>query len=162
MISKSPTITFLKKYLPYIICLSFILAYSTLGIIRHLHYGSFGYDLGINDQVVWRYSTLQAPISTIDPYPDKTKLYEHIEIVYALIAPFYWIWSNRRMLIVVQAVVACSGRLAMYLLGKQKKLKPGINLALMFSYLAFYGIQNALWFDVHSSAFAVVFLAWFF
>ena len=31
----------------------------------------------------------------------------------------------------------------------------------MLSYLMFYGLQNAIWFDVHSSNFAAAFLMWF-
>lgn len=31
----------------------------------------------------------------------------------------------------------------------------------MLSYLMFYGVQNAVWFDVHSSDFAAAFLMWF-
>ena len=62
-------LAFLKRSMPYIICFLFFVAYATLSIVRHNHYQSFGYDLGINDQLVWKYSTLQWPITTIDPFP---------------------------------------------------------------------------------------------
>ena len=51
--------------LQILICLLFFIAYAVLSVVRHNHYGSFGYDLGINDQVVWEYSRLLPPISTI-------------------------------------------------------------------------------------------------
>lgn len=143
------------------ICLVFFIAYSVLSTVRHLNYQSFGYDLGINDQAVWRYSRFEKPITTIDPFPDKSKLYEHVELVYMFIAPFYWIWSSRRMLLLVQAAFVCSGGIATYLLCRNKKLSFPVSFALVISFLAFLGVQNAIWFDVHSISFAAAFLMWF-
>lgn len=143
------------------IILLFFTAYSILSIVRHNHYNSFGYDLGINNQVVWRYSTFQLPVTTSDPFPTETKLATHVELVYALIAPFYWIWSSARMLLLVDAAFMCLSAIPVYLLAKKYKLKEILAIALVVSYLGFYGVQNALWFDVHSSSFAAAFLMWF-
>jgi uncharacterized membrane protein len=149
------------SFLPFAICLLFFLAYILLSIIRHQHYQSFGYDLGINDQVVWRYSHFQLPLTTIDPFPDKTKLVTHVEIVYALVAPFYWIWSNPIMLIIVRTAWFCLSGLAVYFLAKKKQLTSFVSLALLIGYLGFYGVQSAFWADVHSASFATAFLMWF-
>lgn len=145
----------------FVFCAVFFVAYSTLSIVRHNHYQSFGYDLGINDQVVWRYSRFQPPLTTSDPYPTKTKLVTHIELPYAIISPFYWIWSSPVTLLLLQAFFVSSSGLAIYLLAKRKELHPLICLVLVISYLAFYGVQNALLFDVHSSSFACAIIAWF-
>ena len=143
------------------LCLIFFLAYAVLALVRHDHYQSYGYDLGINDQAVWRYSTFQAPVTTIDPYPDKTKLYTHVELVYAFIAPFYWIWNSEKMLLLLEKAFVCAGGIAIYLLAKKKGLRELLSLAVMIGYLGFYGVQNAIWVDVHSVSFAAAFLAWF-
>ncbi len=142
-------------------CLTFFIAYAVLSVVRHANYQSFGYDLGINNQVVWRYSTFQPPITTSDPFPGETKLVTHVEFVYALLAPFYWIWSTARMLLIVDALLISLSAFAVYLLAKKYKLHASLCIALPFSYLMFYGVQNAMWFDVHSSSFAAGFLAWF-
>ena len=144
-----------------LMALVFFTAYSVLTIVRHDHYQSFGYDLGINDQLVWRYSTFQSPTVTVAPVPDRTKFVEHVELIYSLIAPFYWIWSSRQMLLLVQAAIISSGAIAIFLLARSKKLHPLIQLAIPFSYLTFYGLQNAVWFDVHSASMAAGILAWF-
>ncbi len=151
----------LLRFLPYIICLLFFIAYSTLSIVRHNHYQSFGYDLGINDQTVWRYSTFQKPLTTIDPFPDKTKLYTHVELIYAFISPIYWIWSSRKMLLLVEIACLCSGGLAIFFLARERKLTLFVSIALLIGYLSFYGLQNTVWFDVHSASFGAAFLAWF-
>lgn len=143
-----------------VICIIFFIVYATLSVIRHNHYQS-GFDLGINDQTVWRYSTFQAPITTSAPFPDKPKLSQHVELVYALISPFYWIWSSRQMLLILEAAFLCVGGLAIFLLAKERKLSPSVSFSLLIGYLAFFGIQNAVWFDVHSASFGTAFLAWF-
>src|SRR5947199_10285223 len=100
--------------LPFVICLCFFTAYLTLSIVQHNHYNSFGYDLGINDQTVWRYAHFQPPVSTISPFPDRTKFALHVELIFALIAPFYWIWETRRMLLLVEAAAVCLSGLAVF------------------------------------------------
>jgi uncharacterized membrane protein len=152
---------FIKKFYPLLLCFVFFVAYSVLTVVRHNNYQSFGFDLGINDQVVWEYSRFKAPITSIDHVPFIPKLYVHIEIVYALLAPFYWLWTDARMLLILEAAFVCFSGLAIYLLAKHYKLHPWAQGALLFNYLMFYGVQNALWFDVHSSTFAASFVAWF-
>jgi len=151
----------LVPILPYAICILFFIAYSTLSIVRHNHYQSFGFDLGINDQVVWQYSKLHVPITTIDHIVFNSKLNVHIELIYALIAPFYWIWSNPLTLLILQAAVVCFSGIAIYLLAKRYKLHPWLQITLLCSYLFFYGVQNALWFDAHSATFEAAFTAYF-
>jgi uncharacterized membrane protein len=147
--------------LPYVLCLFFFLAYSTLSIVRHNHYQSFGFDLGINDQVVWEYSHFHAPITIIDHKVFSSKLAVHVELIYAFLAPFYWLWSDPRMLLLLQAGFVCFSAIPIYLLAKRQKLHPTLQIALLVSYLLFYGVQNALWFDAHSATFAASFIAWF-
>lgn len=163
--TKLPEKNFVKRhnflFFALFICFIFFICYSTLSIVRHSHYESYGFDLGINDQTVWRYSKFQIPITTIDPFPDRSKLDAHVEVIYALIAPFYWIWPARRMLLIVSAFVVCSGGLAVYLLAKRRTKGEFISISLMISYLMFYGLQFAIWTDVHSTNFAAAFLAWF-
>lgn len=130
----SPLLFIRKKHLPllFILFLSllFIIAYSTLSFVRHLHYDSYGYDLGINDQTVWKYSTFQVPVSTIAPLADRSKLAMHVELVYALLAPLYWIWDSRRMLLIAEVVALVSGSIAAYLFAKRKLKSEMMSFAI--------------------------------
>jgi uncharacterized membrane protein len=144
-----------------VICLLFFFAYATLSVIRHLHFGSFGFDLGISDQIVWKYSQLQAPITTVQAYPFTSIFTDHIEFIYILIAPFYWLFNNALTLLLLQSFIVTTSAIPIYLLAKKKGLSKLLGLAIVVSYLMFYGIQNALWFDVHSLSFGAAFLAWF-
>ena len=157
----------MKKYLkifnklfPYIICLVFFSAYSVLAIVRFNHYGAFGFDLGLEDQRLWQYSHFKAPLTTIHFYPFTSILSDHVEFFYIPLSVFYWIWSSPKFLLLIQALFVCFSGIAVFLLAKEKKLNIFISYALLFSYLTFYGVQNALWFDVHSASFGAAFIAW--
>lgn len=145
----------------FIITAIFFFAYSILGVVRHLHYGSFGYDLGIADQIVWNYSHLRAAISTIDHVTYINELFVHLEFIYMLLAPIYWIYSSVLTLLILQALFVTFSGIPIFLLARRHSLKPFLSYSILISYLSFYGIQNALWFDVHSAAFGAGFLAWF-
>ena len=145
-------------FVPLFICFVFFLLYLVLSVVRHNHFGSFGYDLGINDQTVWLYSKLKPPLTTIDPFVDKLKLAEHVEIVYAVIAPAYWILSSPITLILLQNLSICLSAIFVYKLARKYKLSQFISNILIILYLMFFGVQFALWTDVHSSVFAAAFV----
>lgn len=136
-------------------------AYALLSLVRHDHYQSFGFDLGIADQIVWRYSTFQAPITTIAYYPFTSKLTDHLDLLYPVISPFYWIWSSPKMLLIFQSLFVCVSGFAVFLLARRKKISYPASIALLVGYLSFYGVQNALWFDAHGVSFGASFLMWF-
>jgi len=150
-----------EKAIYFGICFIFFLAYTTLSAVRHMHYGSFGFDLGLTDQVIWKYSQFKTSITTIHYYPFTSLLTDHVELIYILLAPFYWIYNNVLTLLLLQSLVISLSGIPIYLLARKKGVQKWLSYSLLFSYLMFYGIQNALWSDVHSLVFGASFLAWF-
>lgn len=149
------------KYIPVLlICLFFFFFYSTLSLVKHDHYLT-GYDLGVEDQGVWSYSVFKNPLSTTHAYTATPIYFDHVELIYVFIAPFYWIWSDVRLFIILYVLALVLSAVPMYLLAREKKLPEHQAVTLTGIYLLFYGIQNAIWFDVHSIGFGVCFLAWF-
>lgn len=138
----------------------FFIAYAVLSIVRFNHYGAFGFDLGLEDQRLWQYSHFKSPASTIHFYPFTNLLTDHVELFYIPLSVFYWIWSNPKFLLLLQSAFVCFSGIAVFLLAKEKKINIFTSYALLISYLTFYGVQNALWFDVHSASFGAAFLAW--
>lgn len=149
------------RWIAVLLCLVFAVFYSILSIIRHLHFGSYGFDLGITDQIVWLYSRLHVPITTVQAYPFTSILTDHVELIYVLFAPFYWVFQSPITILVLQALALSFSGLPIYLLAEKKKLPPMVGVSLVISYLMFYGVQNAVWFDVHSVSFGAAALAWF-
>ena len=149
-----------RLLLPFCICLLFFVAYTSIGVIRHMHFLT-GYDLADVDQAIWKYSRFEAPISTNLTYAFTPILWDHVELIYPLLVPFYWMANSVYTLIILQAFGICSSGVAVWLLCKKYKLSDFNTFALLVSYLSFYGIQNAIWADVHSLVFGITFLVWF-
>lgn len=145
----------------YLICLIFFIFYTILSIVRHNHFGSFGFDLGIADQIVWKYSVFKAPIITVFHHPFSLAFTDHIEFIYLFLTPFYWIYNDVKTLLLLQTLLISFSGLPVYFLARKKGLNLVLSNMLLISYLAFYGIQNAIWFDVHSATFAAAFIPWF-
>ena len=112
-----------KSEILVIVLLIFIFAvlYSLLSIIRHNRFDSFAYDLGIYDQVVWQYSRLKIPHSSIK---EKIIFGDHFTPTLAFLAPLYWIWNNVRTLLIFQSFWVSISAFGFYLLAKHKKLTP--------------------------------------
>ncbi len=146
-------------------------AYSTLSILRHNHFQSGGFDLGIYDQAVWQYANFQWPYNTIK---DRFILGDHLTLTLPLLAPLFWLWSDVRMLLIFQAAwislsVFAIYKIALLRLSKQDALttitRPRNScqwtaLAISVVYSLFYGIQYLVYFDFHPVGVGVGLLAW--
>ena len=87
------------------------IAYSALSVIRHNHFQSGGFDLGIYDQAVWQYSRFQFPYNTIK---ERFILGDHLTLTLPLLAPLFWLWEDVRILLVFQAFWISFSALAIY------------------------------------------------
>ena len=110
-----------KNKIAIFICLLFFLAYSTLALNKHAHFLS-GYDLAIVDQIVWKYSQFKLPITTVHSYASTSLLTDHLEIIYILLAPFYWIFNYAVTLIILESLLVSLSGMPIFLLAKHKKL----------------------------------------
>ena len=104
---------------------------------------------------------LRSQLPLLIPFRTKQNFVEHVELVYAFISPLYWIWDSRRMLLITEIVFLCSGGVAIFFMARKRNISYVVSISLLFSYLTFFGVQNAIWFDVHSLSFGAAFLAWF-
>ncbi|MBI3955798.1 DUF2079 domain-containing protein [Candidatus Gottesmanbacteria bacterium] len=139
----------------WIILLSVL--YSTLSILRHNHFQSGGFDLGIYDQAVWQYANFQWPYNTIK---DRLILGDHLTLTLPLLAPLFWLWSDVRMLLIFQAAWINFSVLAIYKIAILRKISPVGSLCIAVVYSLFYGIQYLVYFDFHPVVIGVGLLAW--
>lgn len=133
------------------------IAYSTLSIIRHNHFQSGGFDLGLYDQAVWQYAHFQWPYNTIK---DRFILGDHLTLTLPFLASLFWFWSDIRMLLIFQAFWISFSALAIYKLVKGRGLSEVTALCLAVVYSLFYGIQYLVFFDFHPVVIGVGLLAW--
>ncbi|MBI5449476.1 DUF2079 domain-containing protein [Candidatus Gottesmanbacteria bacterium] len=148
----------LKILLVWIIVLTIL--YSTLSIVRHNHFQSGGFDLGIYDQAVWQYSRLQWPYNTIKA---RFILGDHLTLTLPLLAPLFWLWEDVRILLVFQAFWLSLSAFAVYKIVELRWQRYSVQwaaLAISIIYSVFPGIQYAIFFDFHPVVIGVGLLLW--
>lgn len=150
----------LKHLIPLIICSTFFVAYLLLSHTKHDHFLS-GYDLAIIDQATWKYAHFKNPITTSHAFFDTSIYADHLELVFILIAPFYWIFDTVSVLITLQVLSIVLSGVAVYLIAGYYKVTNFVKYCILFSYLLFFGFQFSIWSDVHSLLFGVGFMSWF-
>jgi uncharacterized membrane protein len=129
-----------------------VLAYSLLCLIRHWRFESSGYDLGIQDQVIWHYSRFERPDGSIMGLPNM--LGDHFDPLQMVLAPLYWISPHVETLLIAQAVLLM---LPMFPIFAFTRKRLGRLPAYCFSlaYSIFWGIQYAAQFDFHDLSLGV-------
>lgn len=131
-------------------------AYATYSVLNHMHLGTYAYDLGIFDQVLWHYSRFEIPETTIVGLP--TALGDHFHPILLLLTPLYWIWSDPKTLLIAQGVLIAASIVPVYVWCRDRVGRLAAHL-LAGAYVMFWGIHSAVAFDFHEIAFAPVLLA---
>jgi uncharacterized membrane protein len=132
-------------------------AYSLLAVLKHNHFQSGGFDLGIFDQAVWQYSHFLFPYNTIK---EKFILGDHLTLTLPLLSPLYWIWQDVRILLIFQAIFISFSTIAIYKIAKIRKFSSFNSFCLSVIYSLFWGIQFAVSFDFHPVILGVALLSW--
>ncbi|MFN2543007.1 MAG: DUF2079 domain-containing protein [Actinomycetota bacterium] len=130
--------------------------YSTYALLRHWHFHSDGFDLGIFDQAVWHYSRFEAPASSIRGVSNL--LGDHFHPILVVLAPFYWLVGRPAVLLVAQGVLLGLAVVPIVLFARKRVgAVPAYLIGTGFS--LYWGIQRAVGFDFHEIAFAVPLIA---
>lgn len=132
--------------------------YSALSLLRHIHFQSGGFDLGLYDQAVWQYAHFLWPYNTIK---DRFILGDHLTLTLPLLSLLYWLWEDVRILLIFQAVAVATSTIAIYLLARVRKFTPFVAFVVAWTYSLFYGIQYGIFFDFHPVVYGVALFAWF-
>jgi uncharacterized membrane protein len=131
--------------------------YSLLSLLRHARLGTAGYDLGIFTQAVREYAQFNAPMVSIKGVGTNL-LGDHFSPGLAVLAPFYWIWPDARMLLVAQAGLLAASAIPVTRFAI-RRVSPAGGVAIGVGYGLCWGIQGAVAFDFHEVALAVPLLA---
>lgn len=148
-----------RRKLLLLLILLMTLTYSSLSILRHRHFASSAFDLGIFDQTIWHYSRLEAPYTSFrSNRKDENILGDHFHPILALLAPVYWFTDSVEALLAAQALLFSIAAVPVFLF-TEKRLGKLAAYLFTASYLIFWGIQLAVDFDFHEIAFAVPLIA---
>jgi uncharacterized membrane protein len=143
-----------RKYL-WLLVLIVAFFYSSLSILRHQHFNSSAFDLGIFDQAIWRYSQFEPAYSTVRSNRlTENLLGDHFHPILVLLAPLYWLSDRVEALLIAQALLFAIAIVPIFLF-TEKRLGQVAGYLFSISYAIFWGVQKAVEFDFHEIALAV-------
>lgn len=85
-------------------------------------------DLGQIDHAIWN-TAHGRPLQEIKEDRLSTRLTDHVEPIFLLIAPVFWVWDNVRALLVLQAAALAAGAWPVYLFARKKLTRAAPDAA---------------------------------
>lgn len=122
-----------------------------MSIQIHNKFMTFGLDLGYFDEVIWKISKGIFPYSGVGCI---WFLEDHFQPILYFIAPFYWIWENVRVILVMQSFFMVFAGFPLYVLAKKVTHNIFFSFSIVFAYLFFIGTQFAILNEFHQITFA--------
>jgi uncharacterized membrane protein len=133
--------------------------FTTVSFLRYEHFYAGRFDLGNMAQTVWNTSVGNIFLFT---NPDSTtqvsRLAFHADFILILLAPFYWIWPDPRMLLLIQTIVVAAGAYFVYLIANKILNHKTLGVVLAFAYLINPSVQRVNIYDFHAPALATTLL----
>lgn len=134
----------------------YIIYFSYVSFEKHLNFFTGMFDLGNMDQTVW--NTLHGRIFMLTSELNSvSRLSAHADFILVLLSPFYLIWNDPRMLLLIQTLVLAFGAFFVYFIGRNV-LNKNLSLAFAISYLLNPFLQKQNLFDFHAVTLATTFL----
>ncbi len=146
----------LLKVNPYfsIVCLCAVLYFiyfSVYTTLRHDMYISGRFDLGNMTQTVWNTANGNFfSLTNPDGVEQISRLADHSDILLVLFAPLYLLWSDPKVLLIVQTFSLALGGIVVYLLAKEILKKERISLILALSFYLNFWVHEQNIFDFHA------------
>ena len=163
MVFKNKKINFLSvEALAYLLIVIYIIIFVFLCFGRHDGLKSYLNDLGTYDQIVWNSlhgRLFQTSGGIYAQSDDFSYLGGHFSPLLLLLIPFYLIWSNPKMLLLLQAIAVGVAGLPIYSLARDKIKSKWAGLVFLISYLFYPILHNALLYDFREVTLAVPFVA---
>jgi uncharacterized membrane protein len=149
-----------KNKLVLFVFVFFALIFSSISLVNHYNFRTFGWDLGINNNAIFDYAHFRWNDCMIMQPSFTNVLSDHFSLYPILVSPFYWVFGTWTMLI-FQILAILFGGLGIhkYVL-KLTKNETLSHLALIH-FFTIWGIYSALSFDYHDNVVAAMFVPWF-
>jgi len=132
--------------------LLFILAYSWLSVTRHQRFNSTGFDLAINEQILWNTLNGRFFASSLEV---GNSFADHFRPFLLAVLPFYALFQQTETLLIIQVIILASAAIPIYLLANDKLQDRLISLSLAAVYLLYPAVGYISRFDFHIEVFAI-------
>lgn len=144
---------FISWLLVILLVVLWVILLSWLAIAQHESFHNMGNDLGIYTQLMWTtghgqffYTTLIAETTNF--------LGHHFIPLVAILAPFYRIWPDARLLLVAQTIILALGAFPLFAFARRRISRP-IALLVVISYFLSPFLAFIALFEFHEISFAV-------
>ncbi len=132
--------------------LVFIGVMSWLSFTRHDLFNSTGFDLAINEQIVW--NTLNGRFFASSVEVDNS-FADHFRPLLGALVPFYALFQTPKTLLVLQTIALASAAMPIYLLAQHKLHDRWMALTFAAVYLLYPALGYITRFDFHIEVFAI-------
>lgn len=144
----------------------FIILYTSAAVIvsvlRFWQFEAGYFDFGVNDQAIWSVSRFNIPITYHPNYIAvggfDIHLADHFSPSIYLLSPLYWFTNRQEVILIAQAVAVGLSALVGMTLARRFIKNNFVIFALVFSYLGFVGMQNALITEFHEATLSPLFI----
>jgi len=143
----------LNKYSDRLALLSilfFSAIYAFMSVNNHRLFETQGWDLAVFDNGMWQWSRFKFPFSSFHNLP---WLADHFHLILVTLTPFYWIWSDARVLLIAQAFLISFGALPLYYLSKKVTKNRLFSLTIILGYLLYFSLQWHMFSGFHELTF---------
>ncbi|HEY51883.1 MAG TPA: DUF2079 domain-containing protein [Caldilineae bacterium] len=138
----------------------YVVVFAWLAFDLHAAMRTHKSDLGQMDQAVWNTSRGRFVESVQDDFVS-TRMTDHVEPIFALIAPVFWLWDDVRAILLLQVLFVALGAWPLFELAR-RKTPPLVALALAAAYLLNPALQAAVLTEFHAIPLAVPLILWAF
>lgn len=148
-----------QEILVSIFAFTYFIYFTSASLLRYTNFYTGKFDLGNMSQTVW--NTLHGNTFMLtDPngVGEISRLAVHADFILILITPFYLIWEDPRMLLIIQTLVLTFGGVFVYLIAN--KVLKNKTMALIFSFAYFLNpaVNWTNLYDFHGVTLATTFL----
>ncbi len=153
LISKHPQVSILSA-----LTACYTIYFTIVSFLRYDNYYTGRFDLGNMAQTVW--NSLHGRIFLFTN-PNGTeqisRLAFHADFILVLLAPFYALWQNPKMLLLIQTLVIAAGAFFVYIIAREVLKNRNIALVFAFGYLLNPSVERANIYDFHAVTLATTF-----
>ncbi|HSP55255.1 MAG TPA: DUF2079 domain-containing protein [Dehalococcoidia bacterium] len=135
--------------LPLLVAMAAAAAYALAGVLAHASYHSFGWDLGVFDQVLWSIAHGDWFYYSFRPMP---YLGDHFQPVLVLLAPLALLGLGAAPLLVVQGVALGAAVLPLHAAAR-RLAGPRAAWGLVLAYVLSLAVARAIALDFHPECF---------
>jgi uncharacterized membrane protein len=138
--------------------LVYVVVFTHLAFAQHAGMRTHKADLGQIDQAIWN-SSRGRLLEFSEGSGQSVRLTDHVEPVFVLISPVFWLWDDVRALLLLQVLFAALGVWPLFALAR-RYLSPWPALAPVVAYLLAPPLQSALLSEFHAIPLVVPFVLW--